>query len=190
MFVLLNLIFSVSFGLRDEEVWGTSGRLSVAPVAPAIVLGGKLLARLIIGTAQLLVLLLFGHFVYGLTLGHSPFALCLVAAAIVFSMACFSVIVAAVARTREQVIPVGLSVVFLLAAVGGCWWPVFEEPKWMQAVAQGAMTTWSMLAIHEVMLRDRSLLEVAPKLLILIAYGVVSFGIGLRLFRYADSGLS
>jgi len=41
-----------------------------------------------------------------------------------------------------------------------------------------------------VMLRDRSLLEVAPKLLILLAYGVVSFGIGLRLFRYADSGLS
>jgi ABC-2 type transport system permease protein len=190
MFVLLNLIFSVSFGLRDEEVWGTSGRLSVAPVAPAMVLGGKLLARLIIGTAQLLVLLLFGHFVYGLTLGRSPFALCLVAIAIVFSMACFSVIVAAVARTREQIIPVGLSVVFLLAAVGGCWWPVFEEPKWMQAVAQGAMTTWSMLAIHDVMLRDRSLLEVAPKLLILIAYGVVSFGIGLRLFRYADSGLS
>ncbi len=164
-------------------------QLSVAPVAPALVLGGKLLARLLIGTAQLLVLLLFGHVVYGLTLGRSPFALCLVATAIVFSMACFSVIVAAVARTREQVIPVGLSVVFLLAAVGGCWWPVFEEPKWMQAVAQGAMTTWSMVAIHDVMLRDRSLLEVAPKLLVLIAYGVVSFGIGLRLFRYADNGL-
>jgi ABC-2 type transport system permease protein len=190
MFVLLNLVFSVSFGLRDEEVWGTSRRLSVAPVAPTIVLGGKLLARLIIGTVQLLVLLLFGHVVYGLTLGHSPFALGLVAATIVFSMACFSVIVAALARTREQVIPVGLAVVFLLAAVGGCWWPVFEEPKWMQAVAQGAMTTWSMFAIHDVMLRDRSLLEVAPKLLLLIAYGVVSFGIGLRLFRYANNGLS
>jgi linearmycin/streptolysin S transport system permease protein len=190
MFVLLNLVFSVSFGLRDEEIWGTSGRLSVAPVAPAIVLGGKLLARLLIGTVQLLLLLCFGYVIYGLTLGHSPFALCLVAAAIVFSMACFSVIVAAVARTREQIIPVGLSVVFLLAAVGGCWWPVFEEPTWMQALAQGAMTTWSMFAIHDVLLRDRSLLEVAPKLLVLIVYGAVSFGIGLRLFRYADNGLS
>ena len=190
MFVLLNLVFSVSFGLRDEEGWGTSGRLSVAPIAAASLLGGKLLARLIIGTVQLLVLLLFGHVVYGLTLGHSFLALCLVAVAIVFAMACFSVIVAALARTREQVIPVGLAVVFLLAAVGGCWWPVFEEPQWLQALAPGAMTTWSMSAIHDVMLRDRSLLEVAPKLLILIAYGVVSFAIGLRLFRYADGSLS
>ena len=35
----------------------------------------------------------------------------------------------------------------------------------MQAMAQGVMTTWSMFAIHDVMLRDRSLLEVAPTLL-------------------------
>lgn len=60
----------------------------------------------------------------------------------------------------------------------------------MQATAQRAMTTWAMAAIQDVMLRDRGLLEVAPKLLILLAYGVVSFGIGLRLFRYTDSGLT
>ena len=187
MFVLLNLIFSVSFGLRDEEAWGTSRRLAIAPLSHATVLGGKLLARLVIGTAQLLVLLLFGHFTYGLTLGHSPLTLVLVVVAIVFSMACFSVIVAAVARTREQVIPVGLSAVFILAALGGCWWPFFEQPKWMQVIARGVMTTWSMFAIHDVMLRDKSLLEVAPKLLLLTAYGLVSFAIGLRLFRYAET---
>src|SRR6202048_3044322 len=47
MFVLLTLIFSVSLGLREGEVWGTSERLSVAPVPPASLLGGKLLARLV-----------------------------------------------------------------------------------------------------------------------------------------------
>jgi len=187
MFVLLNLIFSVSYGLRDEEVWGTSTRLSTAPVSQATILGGKLLARLVVGTTQLLVLLLFGHFTYGLALGHSPITLFLVASAIVFSMACFSVIIAAVARTREQIIPVGLSAVFILAALGGCWWPFFEQPKWMQTIAQGVMTTWSMFAIHDVMLRDKGLLEVAPKLLFLLAYGLVSFGIGLRIFRYAEN---
>jgi ABC-2 type transport system permease protein len=187
MFVLLSLVFSVSFGLRDEEAWGTSARLSMAPVSQATVLGGKLLARLVVGTAQLLVLLVFGHLTYGLSLGHSPFTLLLVAAAIVFSMACFSVIVAAVARTREQIIPIGLSAVFILAALGGCWWPFFEQPQWMQTVAQGVMTTWSMFTIHDVMLRDKGLLDVAPKLLFLFAYGMVSFAIGLRFFRYTEN---
>jgi ABC-type multidrug transport system permease subunit len=187
MFVLLSLIFSVSFGLRDEEVWGTSRRLSMAPVSQATILGGKLLARLVVGTTQLMILLLFGHFTYGLTLGHSPFTMLLVAVCIVFSMACFSMIIAAMASTREQIIPVGLSAVFILAALGGCWWPFFEQPRWMQVVAQGVMTTWSMFAIHDVMLRDKTLLEVAPKLLFLIAYGAVSFVIGLRLFRYSEN---
>ena len=187
MFVLLNLILSVSFGLRDEEAWGTSNRLSVAPVSQATILGGKLLARLLIGTAQLLILLIFGHIAYGLTLGHSPLTLFLVAAAIVFAMACFSVIIAAAARTREQIIPVGLSAVFVLAALGGCWWPFYEQPAWMQTVAQGVMTTWSMFAIHDVMLRDKTFLEVVPKVLFLLAYGVASFWVGLRLFRYTET---
>lgn len=186
MFVLLSLVFSVAFGLRDEEVWGTTRRLAVAPVSPLTILGGKLAARLLVGTAQLLILLLFGHFVYGLSLGRSPLAMFVVAASIVFSMACFSMVIAALARTREQIIPVGLSAVFILAALGGCWWPFYEQPKWMQWVAHGLMTTWSMFAIHDVMLRDRTLFEVAPKVGFLLAYGAASFWVGLRLFRYSE----
>ena len=185
-FVLLSMIFGVAFGLRDEEAWGTSVRLAISPVGPATILGGKLLARLVVGTLQLLVLLLFGHFVYGLALGNSALTLVLAVTAIVFSMACFSLIIAALARTREQIVPVGISAVFILASLGGCWWPFFEQPRWMQTVAQGVMTTWSMFTIHDVILRNKTLLEIAPKLLFLVAYGLVSFGVGMRLFRYAE----
>jgi len=186
-FVLLSLLFSVSFGLRDEEAWGTSGRIATAPVAPWAVLGGKLLARVLIGGAQLTLLLAFGHFMYHLSLGSSAPTFVLTVFAVVFSMAGFSVIIAAIARTREQIIPVGLSAMFILASIGGCWWPFFEQPKWMQTIAQGAMTTWSMLALQDVMLRERGLLDVAPELLLLFIYGSVSFLIGQRMFRYAES---
>src|SRR5215469_14591882 len=93
MFVLLTLLFSVSLGLREEEIWGTSTRLSVAPMPMASLLGGKLLARWIIGTVQLLVLLLFGHFYYGLALGKSPAAMITIAMAAVASMTCFAAVV-------------------------------------------------------------------------------------------------
>lgn len=184
MFVLLTLVLTVPLGLREEEVWGTSMRLSVAPLSQTTVLAGKMLARLSVGIAQLLILLLFGHLVFGLSLGHSPVALMLVATAVVFAMASFALIVAAFARTREQIIPVGLSVVFILAALGGLWWPFFDQPKWLQFIGQGAMTTWSIFAIQDVILRDKALMEILPKVLFLFAYGFVSFAIGLSLFRY------
>lgn len=186
MFVLMNLVFSVAFGMRDEEEWGTSRRLSVAPVTPTILLGGKLLARWAIGVAQLLILLLYGHFAYGLTLGESPLAMLLVVVCIVFSMACFSLLVAALAGSRERIIPVGMSAVFVLAAMGGCWWPFFNQPEWMQRVGRGVVTTWSMFAIHDVMLRGRGLVDVTPTLLVLVGYGVASFLLGARFFRYAE----
>ena len=186
MFVLLTMVFTVSISLREEEVWGTSVRLSVAPMPRWAVLAGKLLARIVIGIAQLLVLLLFAHFVYGLRLGRSPLALLLVTVVVVFSMACFAVIVAALARTREQAIPVGMSVVFLLAALGGLWWPFFHQPVWMQTIGRGAMTTWSMFAVQDVMLRDRSLAQVSGEIVFLLAYGIVSFVVGLSFFSYGQ----
>jgi ABC-2 type transport system permease protein len=114
--------------LREEEVWNTSARLSIAPVSPASLLGGKLLARLIVGIAQLLLLLLFGHFVYGLRLGHSPLAIIAVATAVVASMTCFAAVVASFVHTREQAIPVGLAVAFVLASFGGLFWPLYDLP--------------------------------------------------------------
>jgi hypothetical protein len=46
-----------------REVWNTSARLSISPITPACLLGGKVLARVIVGTAQLLLLLTIGHLV-------------------------------------------------------------------------------------------------------------------------------
>lgn len=187
MFVLFTLVFSVSIGLREEEVWGTSVRLAIAPASGVSILAGKLLARVIIGVIQLLLLLLFGHFVFGLALGHSFLALLLASVAIVFSMGAFSIIVAAIARTREQIIPVGMSVVFLLAALGGLWWPFYDQPVWMQTIGHGAMTTWSMFMIQNVILRNKNVLEIWRQLLILTAYGFICFVIGSRLFSYGRS---
>src|SRR5271169_3317604 len=58
MFVLMNMVFSIPLGLWEEEAHGTDRRLSIAPVSYATVLSGKLLARVLLGTAQLLLLLL------------------------------------------------------------------------------------------------------------------------------------
>jgi ABC-type multidrug transport system permease subunit len=178
MFVLLTLLFSVSLGLREEEIWTTSIRLAIAPVSPVPILGGKLLACWVIGTLQLLILLLFGHFVYGLVLGNSPFAMIAIVTVIVASMTCFASVVAVFVRTREQAVPV--------ASLGGLFWPVQTLPQSMQHVARVLITTWSMSGLQDVMLRARDLAGISRELLVLFIYGQASFLIALRLFRYGD----
>jgi len=85
---------------------------------------------------------------------------------------------------------VGLAVAFVMASLGGLFWPLYNLPRSMQAFSRLLMTTWSMSAIQDVMLRDKTLLAVSRELLVLVAYGLASFLIALRLFRYGGEASS
>lgn len=182
MFVLMGVLFGVAFGLQDERDWGALTRLRLAPIPRIAVLGGKLLARFLIGVVQLALLFLYGHLVFDLSLGSAPLALTLVLVGVVFSMTGFSLLVSAFARTREQVIPLGLTVIMIFCALGGCWWPLYHMPPWLQQVAQISFTTWAMEGFHDVILRDRGTLEVLPAIGVLFAYGAVCLAVGARLY--------
>jgi ABC-type transporter Mla maintaining outer membrane lipid asymmetry ATPase subunit MlaF len=59
-----------------------------------------------------------------------------------------------------------------------------DLPRSIQAVAQTLVTTWSMSAIQDVILRARGLAEMSNKVLVLLAYGLLSFLVALRLSSY------
>lgn len=183
MFVMMGVLFGVAFGLHDEREWGAITRLRLAPIPRMAILGGKLLARFLIGLVQLVLLFVYGHLVFALSLGSSPLALGLIMAGVVFSMTGFSLLVAAFARTREQVIPLGLTVIMIFCALGGCWWPLYQMPPWLQQVAQLSFTTWAMEGFHDVILRERGVLEVLPGVGVLFAYGAVCLAGGARFYR-------
>jgi ABC-2 type transport system permease protein len=186
MFVLMGVLFGVAFGLRDESEWGTLTRLRVAPVPRGAVLGGKLLARFTLGFVQLLLLFVFGHLVFGVSLGRSLPVLLLLLAVIVFCLTGFSLLVSAFARSREQIIPLGLAVVMLVCSLGGCWWPLYQEPDWLRQFAWATPTAWAMDGIHDLILRDRGLGDVLPGAGVLVAYGAACLLLGLRLQRLSD----
>jgi ABC-2 type transport system permease protein len=186
MFVLMSLLFGVAFGLRDERDWGTITRLRMAPIARGTLLGGKLLARYAVGVAQMLILFAFGHVAFGISLGRSGVTFVVLTLVVVFSMTGFSLLVAAFARTREQIIPLGLTVVMLVCAIGGCWWPLFMEPPWLQRVARATPTGWAMDGLSDLILRERTLGEIGRTLGALLAYGLACLAAGARLYRLTD----
>jgi ABC-2 type transport system permease protein len=187
MFVLLSMVLGLAFGVQEDKERRISYRLAIAPVSRVTLLGGKLLARVLLGSAQLFVLLGFGHVVYGLELGDSPVTILLVGACTVLSFAGFALVFAMGVRSREQIIPLGLALGLILAAVGGCWWPFYKQPHWLQFIGRGMMTSWSMFAIQDVMIRNRGVLSVAPKLLALVAQGLLWLAVAVGLMRRAES---
>jgi ABC-type multidrug transport system permease subunit len=187
MFVLLAVIFGTAMSMHDERDWGTLPRLLVAPGGFTRLLLGKLSARFVMGMVQMLCLFLWGHWMFGVSLGSSPFAFVVLSFAVVFSIVSMGMLVAGLARTREQTLPLGLTCVMTFSALGGLWWPQSIQPKWMSDIGPAVFTTWAMRGLNDLVLRDRGLEAMTVPISVLMAYGAIALALGLLLFRRRHS---
>jgi ABC-2 type transport system permease protein len=187
MFVLLAVVFGTSMSMHDERDSGALARLLVAPGGFTRILLGKLAARFVVGVVQMLLLLGWGHWMFRVSLGSSPVAMLLLTATSVFAVVAAGMLVAGVARSREQTLPLGLSLVMALSAVGGCWWPQSAQPEWMSDVSPVFFTTWAMRGLNDLILREGGLGMILLPAGVLLAYGAATLAIGVHLFRLRHS---
>jgi ABC-type Na+ efflux pump permease subunit len=181
-FLLLGMLLGVSLALLDEREWGTLERLRSMPAPMSALLVAKLAARIVVGVLQMMLLFAVGRIAFGISLGPEPWALLLPTVGIVFAGTAFGLVVAGLARTREAVLPLGSIVIVTMAAVGGCWWPIDLEPRWMRSLALGLPTTWAMAAYNDLMIRRQTFVAALRPTAVLLAHGVVYLAIGLWLF--------
>src|SRR4029453_11114015 len=183
MFVLLAVVLGSASMMHDEHNWGTLARLRVAPGGFAPLLAGKLGVRFVVGFAQALVLLLWGRFAFGISLGSSPWALVVLTAALAFPAAALGLLFAAVASTREQTLPLSLAITLGLAALGGLWWPINLVPAWLRVLGQLFFPTWTMYGMSDLILRDRGFEAILVPVAVTAAQGVLLLATALHLFR-------
>jgi ABC-type multidrug transport system permease subunit len=92
---------------------------------------------------------------------------------------------ASVARTESQALAAGVILTNLLAAIGGCWWPVEITPKWMQQAALLLPTGWAMDGLHKLISYGDSPASVVPHLLALAGATAVAGYVAVKRFRFA-----
>ncbi len=80
-------------------------------------------------------------------------------------------------------LPVGSIVIVTMAAVGGCWWPIDLEPRWMRRWRSPFPTTWAMDAFNDLMIRRRGLEAALAPTGVMLAYASFYLVAGLALFR-------
>ena len=183
-FLLIGMLMGVSLALIDEHDWGTLERLRSASAPLWATLTGKLLARFVVGFIQMGVLFAAGYVLFGISLGRTPLALMLPAAAVAFAGAAFGLIVAGIGKTRDAVLPVGAIVIMTMAAIGGCWWPIDFEPAWMQQVALALPTTWAMHAFNDLMIRNLAASSALIPSAVNFGFGIIYSVVGVAIARW------
>jgi ABC-2 type transport system permease protein len=174
--------------LVSERLGGTLRRMLVAPASRLLILGGKLLSRLLLGLLQMALLLVAGALVFGVNWGHDPVAVALVSLAFALATVSLGMLLATFVRTRGQASSIVVGMSMALAALGGAWFPLEVVPPLYRQLVQVLPSTWAMRAYTELLVRRANVVEVLPHVAVLCGFTLVFIaGASLRFSRYQES---
>ncbi len=184
MFTLLVLLTTSGTTLVQERTEGLLRRLAAAPISKAEVIAGKWDGRMVLSAVQISVALMFGTFLFRMDWGPNLGMVILVLVAWGGFCASAGLWLGTVARTQAQAGGLGVLAANVLAALGGCWWPIEVTPEWMQFVQKLLPTGWTMDALHKLISFQAGAATVIPNIVMLSLAAAVFAWLAVRGFRY------
>ena len=186
MFVFFAAALSAEAIARERQGQTLERLLSNGVHRESIVLG-KFVGVAFRGLLQLAVLWTVGIFAFGIDLGISPAAVVLISVLMALASAAFGVMLASFVADIKTASMAGVLVSLTLAPIGGCWWPLFITPEWMQSLAKLTPHGWANGAFNKLMLFGAEFGDVSQELIALTAFGVAFLVIALWKFRLSAS---
>lgn len=184
MFTMLVLLTSGAILLVIEREQGLLRRLAATPISRGALVAGKWTGKMAVGIVQIAFALLAGTLLFGMDWGKALGALGVVLLAWAAFNASLGIVLANLARSEAQMTGIGVVVTMVLAALGGCWWPIEITPDWAQRLALVLPTGWAMDAMHRLVNFGYGGISVLPHGTAL-AVGALALGwVGARHFRY------
>ncbi len=164
VFFFVFLLSALTF-LR-ERVSGTAERLLASPLSRGELVLGYVLGFLPPALIQAAITILFARYALGGPWG----GVAVVLATILLALAaeCLGVFVSAFARTEFEVIQFVPMVLLPQLLLAGIFWPVHELPELIQPVSLIMPLTFAVNAVRDAAIRDATVLDVAPDLLVLV----------------------
>jgi ABC-2 type transport system permease protein len=186
MFVFFTAALSAERIVRERQNH-TLERLLAGSVRRESILGGTFLGTATKGLIQITIFWVIGILVFKIDLGLSPAATIILSILVIIMSSAFGMMLATLVRTERSAGSIGVLTSLVLAPLGGCWWPLFILPKWMQALAKITPHGWANIGFNKLMVFGADFGAVVPEMLALIGFAVV-FGI-IAVWRFRTSAV-
>ncbi len=184
MFTMLVLLNAGGVTLLVERRQGILRRLASAPVSRGSVVLAKWGARMSLGFVQILFAMAAGAVLFKVHWGGHLAAVMLVLGSYAAMVAVFGMLLGNFARMEGQVIGIGVILSNVLAALGGCWWPIEIAPPWAQKIALAFPTGWAMDALHKLMSFGEAPSAVLPHVAAFLVAALIGGYVLARRFRF------
>ena len=189
LFVFLTAQATAS-SIYEEKKVGSFRRLLAAPISKASLLAGKMLPNFLTALVQTAVIFAFGAFglrllgIASVTLGRDPLALALVVVLMALCSSALGLVIAAIARTENQIGGLSQLMLWVMAIVGGSIVPGFILEMFLGPLPRIVPHYWANRALDNVMIRGLTLSGVTTEMAALLGFTALFFVIGLWRFEF------
>ncbi len=183
MFLIINLIAFGGASVADERNTGTLRRLAGLPITREQLILGKILGRFLLGLVQILFFGVIGAFLFGMRYDGPLAPLLATLAVYAWGCAALGALIGALIANPDKVVGLGVLAGNVMAALGGCWWPIEVAPDFMKTLAKAFPTGWAMSALHQLMSFGGSWPHIVGPLLALTAFALAATALAAKLLR-------
>jgi ABC-2 type transport system permease protein len=161
----------------------TLERMLASSVKKETLLAGIYIGMILRGLIQIAIFWTAGVLVFHVDLGLAPWAVILLSVLTVLMSAGFALMLSTLVRTDRSASALATLCSLLLAPLGGCWWPLFITPHWMQFLAKLTPHGWATTGFNKLMIFGGDGGSVMWEMLVLAGFAVAFVIIGTINFR-------
>lgn len=169
--------------LIEERESGTLDRLLSTRLTMGRLLAGKLAYLTSLGLVQIAVMFVWGWLVFGLELPGHVTGFLLMAVPTALATSAFGLVLAAICRTRKQLVAVSNLVILSISALGGSMFPRFLMPEGLKKLSLVAFNSWALEGFLDVFWREAPLGALLPEIAVLLAWAALFFLLARRIAR-------
>ncbi len=177
LFAMFFIVIPLAGSLITEKNEGSFQRLRSLPVRLSAILGGKVLAYLVVCLLQFILMMAIGTWVFPtffgfpqLQLGHQYLAIAIATVAASLAAIGFGIIVGAAATTHNQAALFGSVMVVLLGIISGTFLPIHLMPKFIQYLSYLSPIRWGIDNYLNIFIREGNVMSILPNTILLILF--------------------
>jgi len=183
MYLMMNLLIFGGSTIAAERRNGVIKRLMMHPVTRLQLVMGKIYGLMLLGVVQIVFFLVVGKFLFHVTLGANFPAVALTLLVFAWVAGSLGVLVGSLTVAEDRVAGICVLASLLMAALGGCWWPLEVGPPVMKTIALCTPNGWAMQALHQLISFGSGLDAVLLPLAVLVMFGAAANVLAVRFFR-------
>jgi ABC-2 type transport system permease protein len=182
--IMNSCIWGIGWSLVESRMKKLLRRIVATPLNKSLFFTAQMITRILLGTFDISLLILFSYLYFGTIITGSITALLVVFLAGTFAFAGIAILMAS--RTSNTEVANGLvnAVTLPMMILSGIFFNYHNFPDWAIPVIQALPLTLLADSLRSIFIEGAGLIEVLRPVIILSAIGLVAFTAGLRVFKW------